>query len=230
MPLCLPASLLLATALWMPSARASDAPAAAAPPVATPSPAQSAADFPPEAQALWAQMLGVQRLQARFSQVRSSTLLAAPLTSTGTLVFARPDRLRWSVQTPARSDFVMQGSTVGMLWPDLGVRQELDLSESPEAARVVHAMMTWLSGDLDSLLTEYRVQWLGGTPARVGLEPTGAGLAAVLQRAELEISGSPPVVRRILLVEPGGDRVEIQVDDVVLDGDMPADAFELPPL
>ncbi len=219
--------LLLSAVLAAPAAAAPTAETTAA---TTTAATTTAADLPAQAHQTWQAMMAVQRLTARFEQVRHSSLLATPLISTGQLAFQRPDRLRWTVRTPAPSDFVMQGSKVGMLWPDLGLREELDLAATPEAAQIVHAMMTWLGGDLDQLLADYAVEWVGGTPAVVRLTPRGGGLSAVLEQVELEVAGSPPVVRRIRMTEPGGDRVEIRFEDLQLDPALPPETFQLPAL
>lgn len=184
-----------------------------------------AADVPPEASATWARMAEVQRLQADFTQVRHSKLLARPFSSTGTLRFERPGRLAWAVEEPARSTFIMDGTTVGMWYPDLEVREEIDLSGTPEAANLVQGMMVWLGGDLAEVTAQYDLVW---TPPTVTLTPRDDAMKAMVHHMDLTLSGDPVMVTGVVIHEPDGDRVEITLSNVQVDPTLPDDAFALP--
>ncbi|MCB9764725.1 MAG: outer membrane lipoprotein carrier protein LolA [Alphaproteobacteria bacterium] len=188
----------------------------------------AAPDLPPDAVAAWTEMAQVQSLEARFVQVRHSKLLSKPIESTGTLRFARPDKMAWAVETPARSTFVMDGTLVGMAFPDLGVREEIDLEGNPEVARLVAGMMIWLAGDADQIARDYAVTWTAGSPALAVLEPRSKELAAIIARLELHIGGSPLTVQSVTIHEPDGDRVEIRLSDVSFNPTLPDGAFTLP--
>lgn len=185
-------------------------------------------DMPPDARLAWVEMAKVKRLEARFRQTRHSSLLAEPLVSTGTLRFARPDRLSWLVKSPSRSEMVMRGTTVAVRYPDLGVSETVDLASSPEASRVVRGMMVWLGGDLDQVLEDYDVTWRPGGGGTAVLTPKVPELTAVLSQVEIHLAGDPLRVERVHLVEPAGDRVEILLQDIRINADLPDDAFSLP--
>ncbi len=187
-----------------------------------------AADAPPEAVAVWEAMGQVRTLQAQFVQVQHRSLLTRPLESTGTLAFARPDRILWRVEKPAKSVFVIDGTRVGMSYPDLGVREEMDLDGNPDAERLTRGLMVWLAGDLEDVTRDYLVQWKPGPPTVAVLTPRDEMLAGLLSRLELTITGEPPRVDQVVLHEPDGDRVEIVLSDLVLDPAFPPDTFKLP--
>lgn len=190
--------------------------------------ATAAEPVPPEAAAAWEAMSQVGSLEARFTQVRHSSLLAAPLQSEGVLRFRRPDALAWVVTEPARSTMIMLGDNVGMAFPDLGVQQELDLSSDPDTARLVGSMMIWLTGDLEAVTQSYAITWEaaeGGGTAH--LRPTDPAMAALIASMDLSIAGEPPRIEAVVLHEPDADRVEITLHDVKIDPDFPADAFSL---
>ncbi|MFH1469545.1 MAG: outer membrane lipoprotein carrier protein LolA [Pseudomonadota bacterium] len=192
-------------------------------------------ELPPAAVQAWQAMSVVQRLEARFEQIRTTSLLAQPLVSTGTLRFQRPDRLAWQVESPGRSLMVMDGSKVGMWYPDLDVREEIDLSGDPDAARLVGAMMVWLAGDLSAVAQSYRVAWSQAAPAGAPtgtlhaavLTPRDATMAALVSELDLFLGGEPLRVLAVTMREPDGDRVEITMRDVRLDPELPAGAFSL---
>ncbi len=125
----------------------------------------------------------------------------------------------------------MTGTQVASAYPDLGVREELDLAGQPDVTRLVESMMVWLGGDLDTVTASYDVAWI--PPARAVLTPTEPKLAALVGRLELTLSGAPTArgplyVHQVLIVEPDDDRVEITIGDAVVDPTLPAGAFTLP--
>jgi outer membrane lipoprotein-sorting protein len=190
--------------------------------------APARAEVPDDALAVWAEMARVQTLEARFVQIRTSRLLRKPLEARGLLRFERPDRLCWTTESPARSALVMQGSRVGMAWPDLGVSEEVDLAGSPEAAQLVRGMMVWMAADLTAVERDWTVTWTPGEPARALLLPKDPTIKAVLASLELTLGGLPRSVRSIVMLEPDGDRVEITLHDLRPGATLPADAFALP--
>ncbi len=188
-------------------------------------PLMLSSDVPAEAEAVWARMAQVQRLQADFTQVRYSRLLSRPFSSTGELRFERPGKLAWEVREPSASTFVMDGTMVGMWYPDLGVREEIDLSGSPEAASLVQGMMIWLGGDIDTVSEQYDMSW---TPPQATLTPKDPTMKAVVDHLDLTLSGDPLLVTSVVIHEPDGDRVEITLENLRVDPELPPDAFLLP--
>ena len=184
-----------------------------------------ASDVPAEATAVWARMAEVKSLEADFTQVRHSSLLARPFSSTGTLRFERPGRLAWAVEEPARSTFVMDGTVVGMWYPDLAVREEIDLSGTPEAAGLVQGMMVWLGGDLAQVTQQYEMTW---SPPTATLTPKDETMRSMVDHMVLTVGGEPPLVTGVVIVEPDGDKVEITLENIRIDPALPPDAFTLP--
>jgi len=172
-------------------------------------------EVPAEARAAWAAMSEVPSLEARFRQVRTTRLLAKPLHATGLLRFQRPDRLAWILESPGRSVLVMRGTTVGLSYPDLGVRQEMDLKDDPEMERLARGMMVWLAGDLDAVTRDYTIAWQASEEGDVALlTPRSEALTGLIRDIALTIEGVPPQVSRVVLREPDGDTVEIELYDM----------------
>jgi len=182
--------------------------------------------LPPNAITAWQALSAVQTLQATFTQERTSRLLTKPLVAEGELRFARPGKMAWVTSTPGRSTFVMDGTRVGMAWPDLDMREEIDLASSPEMASLVAATMVWLGGDLARVQEDYEVAWTDGTPASVLLTPRSAPLSGII--GTLELTVTVPVIEQVVITEPDGDRVQIRFSDVKIDQPLDAGAFLLP--
>jgi outer membrane lipoprotein carrier protein len=180
------------------------------------------AAIPAEARAAWAQ-LATERLTARFEQVQHRSILAQPLRSTGRLAYAQPDKVRWEVEGPVRSVFVLNGARVSTAMPDLDHSETLDLSQSPEAARLVQGLMVWLGGDLERVARDYDLAWQAGPPPVATLTPRDPTLQKLLSRIVLQLEAGQ--IRRVTLHEPGGDRVEIALSDVAVDPALPEATF-----
>jgi outer membrane lipoprotein-sorting protein len=178
-----------------------------------------------EALAAWRELSAPATLQAEFVQVRHSRLLSQPIESTGSLAFEKPDRMAWSVRTPARSTFVMDGTQVGMAFPDLGVRESIDLSSSPDVASLVAGMMVWLGSDLERVQQDYTLTW---ETDHAVLVPKDDKLAAIIGSLDLRLTGSPKRIDRVTIVEPDGDTVTITFSEVKADQALPAGTFDLP--
>ncbi|MCP4809572.1 MAG: outer membrane lipoprotein carrier protein LolA [Proteobacteria bacterium] len=185
-----------------------------------------AAELPPEAIATWAALDANSSLSADFTQVRHSQLLSRPITSSGTLAFERPDRMAWTVTAPARSTFILDGAKVGMAYPDLGMREEIDLASNAEVASLVQGMMVWLGGDLETVSKDYDVAWASGTPSVATLTPKDDKLSAIIGTLDLSIAES--TIQKVVITEPDGDRVEITFDNVTPNATLGSEAFALP--
>ena len=123
---------------------------------------------------------------------------------------------------------VMNGTRVGMAWPDIGISEEVMLSDNPEVAQMVQGMMVWMTADLLTVEKDFTVTWTSGSPCRAALIPRNAAVASMLARIEISVEGEPPTVRTITLVEPDQDTVEITLSDIRPNKTLSVDAFTLP--
>ena len=187
-----------------------------------------AADLPPAAVAVWEELDAVTTMRAQFTQTQIRLLLADPLVSSGTVSFQRPGRVRWQVDQPIRSIFVLDGTTVTTAIPDLNHRDTVELGSNPEAARLVQGLMVWLGGDLEAVQRDYEVQWTEGTPHHVILTPRQPALAALMRQIDLNISNSPSRVEQVWWTEPSGDTVSVVLTETSRNTTLPKATFELP--
>src|SRR5262245_48154741 len=88
-------------------------------------------------------------VQARFHEVRSVSLLTAPLESEGMLYFAAPDLLARHTTRPGRSSVVVRGSHVELR--DETGHQGLLVGSSELASALIDDLMGLLRGDLPAL-------------------------------------------------------------------------------
>ena len=156
-----------------------------------------------------------------------AALLAAPegtVTGFEGLPFQRPGKLRWEVQAPAASTFVIDGAEITAAFPKLGVVEQISLQSTPELIGVVEGLTVWLRADAASVRTDYDAHWQEG---ELVLAPKRDDLARWVRRFELTLSEDGRHVARVELFEPDGDRVVMEFTDVRLDGPVESSEFQV---
>jgi outer membrane lipoprotein-sorting protein len=178
-----------------------------------------------DADAVWRQLAAAPHLRADFTQVQVRRLLKAPLVSTGTLAFERPDRLRWEVAGAAASVFVVRGDTVAARMPGVPQVTRVDLAQQPQLAGLVSGLTVWLAADAEALGRSYEVRF--ESDRVVALTPKDPALLRAVSKLTLQVAPSRDHVSSVELLEPDGDRTTITLSNVDLVSPLPATLFAL---
>jgi len=164
---------------------------------------------------LMAELAGHGPGTVRFTEVKSSALLKAPIESSGTLSYAAPARLEKHTRSPRDERLVADRDTVVIERAARKERLELRLADYPAVRASIESIRGTLAGDLAALRRHYRVELEGAWPDwRLHLLPSDPELAELVQK--VLIGGSGARVRRIEILEASGDR---SVMTIVKDGD-----------
>jgi hypothetical protein len=141
----------------------------------------------------------------RFTEVKSSALLKAPIESSGTLSYTAPARLEKHTRSPRDERLIVDRDTVVIENAARKERVELRLADYPAVRASIESIRGTLAGDLAALRRYYRVE-LEGTWAewRLHLLPSDPELAELVHK--VLISGSGARVQRIEILEASGDR------------------------
>ncbi len=150
----------------------------------------------------------VSHLEAEFTQVKQLKAFAAPVTSTGTLLYDRDGTVVWRYQTPARMDFELVGSRATISYPDLGEEQQFDLDSDERFKPLVESMFVWLGGDLDAVREAYDVRVDPDDGARVVMTPRNEMIRPFVARIVLTVDGERQV-QQVRIEEPDGDSTQI---------------------
>ena len=141
----------------------------------------------------------------RFRETKTSALLKAPAESSGTLTWAAPARLEKRTLAPREERFAVDGEKVLIENPARKSRIELSLGEHPAIRAFVESIRGTLAGDLAALRRYYRVELDGAwSDWRLHLLPSDPQMAELVQK--VTIGGAGGEVRRIEILETGGDR------------------------
>ena len=141
----------------------------------------------------------------RFTEVKSSALLKAPIESSGTLSYTAPARLEKHTRSPRDERLVVDRDTVVIESAARKERLELRLADYPAVRASIESIRGTLAGDLAALRRHYRVE-LEGTWSewRLHLLPSDPELAELVHK--VLIGGSSARVQRIEILEASGDR------------------------
>ena len=150
--------------------------------------------------------------ESRFSEERIVSGFDSPLTSSGRLSFAAPDRFERHTLYPTRESMEVQGRT--LLLRRGGRTRQMEMDVVPELSALLEAMRATLTGDTALLQKYFRTQ-LSGSDAKwvLRLLPVDVKLARQVQ--QIEIVGQGADLRSIELRLVNGDRSLMLLEPLV---------------
>jgi outer membrane lipoprotein carrier protein len=169
----------------------------------------------------------VATLEARFVQRQESSMLLEPEESTGTFSYAAPDRVRWEYTAPNPISVVIAGEEMTTWYRDLDRAEQLGIGRySSQVFKYLGA-----SGSLDTLLEYFtvtaRFPQRAGEPYELELEPRYERIAKRLDSMTLWLDPERFLPVRLRYVAADGDVTEYRFEDLVINGEIPAERFEL---
>lgn len=174
-----------------------------------------------------AAQLELQSLRARFVQTKRLSLLDEPLESTGWFLFKRPDRVRWETETPERMTVVISGRQVYV--PNLPENEWQALATVPFTT-MLSRLGALFTGELKALEQSFEITAGDGDSAiRVQLVPRDEAWQQSLRRIDLTFAGPEVIISSIRLQNALGDSVEVRLEEVVRNVDVPDSLFETGP-
>lgn len=138
-------------------------------------------------------------LQFRFVMTRHSAMLTEALVSRGRASFVFPDKVRWEVEQPRHSVFVMNGTVKGDRRQQALLRNVEKVSEKG------------LINEDDFIVTVY------ATPrdCQVDLHPLRRDLGQLFTRITLLTDAKTGELHSVVLSEQGGDTTQLEFSSVV---------------
>ena len=172
----------------------------------------------------------IKTLEARFVQHQESSMLAAPETSTGTISYSAPDKVRWEYQTPNPISVVIQGDVMTTWYQDLHRAEKVKVGRY--SAQVFKYMGA--SGSMKTLLDYFTVALHTSNrkgPYRLDLTPRYQRIAKKLKSMTLWVDDEKFFPVRLKLVDGAGDTTEYELKDLRINAPIPTDRFvlKLPP-
>ena len=162
---------------------------------------------------------------ARVVQAKQLGLIEEPLVSEGRLAFKRPDRILWEIDQPEPVRIVIDGD--GLHVPGLSDDERRAL-ERASAGQLVRQLGAIFAGDVAALRGGFEASATeGGGAIVVELVPRDDSLRTAIAKMELRFARPELLVRSIRLENSLGDRLEIRLEDVERNADVPDSAFSV---
>jgi len=167
----------------------------------------------------------VRDLRARFEQTTrpAGAAVAEPTTSRGTVVLAKPGKLRWSYEEPEPSLVVSDGTTLWVYDPVFGEAQRLAVIEGYLSG----AAIQFLLGEGD-IFREFHVRAVSCEEARVELELIPREPASY-EKIGLVVDAKTGDLLRTRLVDLIGTVIEVKLSDLQVNQSPPASLFRFDP-
>ena len=169
-------------------------------------------------------------LQASFRQKRVIGLLASEVESKGSMIFVRPDRLRWQLDPPDSVTYWIGPEGFAMATANGVIK--VGKSSAGRFGAVLGDVLTLLGGDLKKLGERYELAVTEADGAlTLSAKPRADRNAEVAkQLSELSMEFGPELwmVKRMAIVERNGDRSNILFDGLKRDLAVPPDQMKPP--
>jgi outer membrane lipoprotein-sorting protein len=166
-------------------------------------------------------------LQARFVQRQESTLLLAPEESRGAFSYRAPDRLRWDYDEPTNVVVVVGPEEMVTWYRDLGRVERMRVGRQQDQV----LKFLGAGASFDTLRRYFTVSATfpadPGKPYVLHLEPGSSRVARRIASMSLRLDRELFVPIFVRYVEPGGGVTELSFEDLRVNGEIPADRFEL---
>jgi outer membrane lipoprotein-sorting protein len=165
-------------------------------------------------------------LRARFTQTKHMSLLNEPLVATGQFAFKRPDRVLWEIEQPDKATVIINGGQ--LVIPGLPENERESLAHLPVATALsqIGALFT---GDMKALRAAFDATAMQDDKGiQVHLVPHGQTTQGMFSQIELTFADADLTLRAIHLQNRLGDRVDVVLDEVVVNAPVPDSLFAVP--
>jgi outer membrane lipoprotein-sorting protein len=165
---------------------------------------------------------------ADFTQEKTLAVFKDTVKSSGFLLFERPDRLRWEIREPFRSQLVVAGDKVAKFEFVGGSRRALKLGRGHDAILVaMERLRGWLRGEFDRKGDPFEVSVSAEPSLLIVLKPRDEAMARNLKSIELVPTADLVAVSRVTIRERGGDTTVMTFGEHTRDLRIPDGAFSL---
>ena len=146
--------------------------------------------------------------EVSFIEKKYSSLLSAPVVSSGKLRFQRPDIVEKYIELPRKEQYRFVGDD--LLLVRNGAEKRIRLSSQPLLLAFAASLRGVLGGDLALLRTHYQLSLTGNQLSwRLDLTPIDEGISRYVQR--IVVTGHDGQIDQIEVHEVSGDRSVLQV-------------------
>ena len=180
----------------------------------------------------------IQRLQARQREVQSfraavvqrkrHPLLKGEVVTEGTLLFRRPNRLRWEMTTPERLIVAIDEQSLLIYRPDRKEAERRDLRDDFGARAAMEFLAAGMSFDVAEMEKRFQVDlYREDGRLSLALTPRSHWVARAIASVTITQEDADGLPRQIVVVGQKGERTDTTLTRVAVNPPLPEDAFTL---
>ena len=153
-------------------------------------------------------LAAVPAAEVAFTEKKFSSLLSAPVVSSGKLLYRRPDIVEKNIETPRKESYRFTGDELVMTRD--GKERRIPISSQPLLAAFAASLRGVLGGDIVLLRKHYELSLQGDEPSwRLDMTPIDEETLKYVKR--VTVSGRAGRVGKIEVRESSGDHSVLQV-------------------
>ena len=177
---------------------------------------------------LQARQREVNTLRAAVVQRKRHPLLKGEVVTEGTLLFRRPNRLRWEMAAPERLIVAIDGQMLVIYHPDRKEAERRDLRDDFGARAAMEFLAAGMSFDVAEMEKRFQVD-LYREDGRLSLvlTPRSRWVARAVASVTITQEDADGLPRQIVVVGQKGDRTDTTLTRVVVNPPLAEDAFTL---
>ena len=177
---------------------------------------------------LQARQREVNTLRAAVAQRKRHPLLKGEVVTEGTLLFRRPNRLRWEMATPERLIVAINEQMLVIYHPDRKEAERRDLRDDFGARAAMEFLAAGMSFDVAEMEKRFQVD-LYREDGRLSLvlTPRSRWVARAVASVTINQEDADGLPRQIVVVGQKGDRTDTTLTHVVVNPPLAEDAFTL---
>ena len=169
-----------------------------------------------------------QTLKTDFTQEKRLAVFQNTVLLRGRIFLQKPARIAWHVDAPLKYSVVISDASIRQWDEDTDRVQEITFAKNPVLQNVMQQITVWFSGDYSSLLKDYDVLIDGERPVMLRFIPKKTSAAAkVVKQVRIEFREDNKYLRKLTIIEQGGDSTSITFTGTVFDVPLDARDFEV---
>ena len=177
---------------------------------------------------LQARQREVKTLRAAVVQRKRHPLLKGEVVTEGTLLFSRPNRLRWEVATPERTIIVIDDQALVIYHPERKEAERRDLREDFGSRAVVDFLTAGVNLNVAEMEKRFQVDvYRDDGRLSLVLTPQSRWVARAITSVRITQEDADLLPRQIVVVGQKGDRTETTLLQAVVNPPLAEDAFAL---
>ena len=167
-------------------------------------------------------------IRADYTQEKTLSLFKQTLVIKGRMLLDGKGSLLWVTEEPVRSALTIRDGTLRQWDADGNRVTSMPVSRIPVLPALTGQIQNWLRGDFDALARDYEIRVEADSPPTLVCAPKQPD-ATPFTQITLAFNEDPMHLRRVELLEDGGNRTTFLFTNVVLNAAVQNSDWELPP-